>query len=138
MQIFLTPLFQVGPSPVVPGFLFPLPLTSAHPPGRYFSTAPDLPRRVGGQAHPPPRGGNRGGRSAAPEFYGGLIARGVEQNVQVPQGGGRGIRIGPQGLPLHHRRALRLCLGLMGAPPRHLQGTPSASFPFCSDRSDPQ
>ncbi|KAG8078314.1 hypothetical protein GUJ93_ZPchr0007g3059 [Zizania palustris] len=37
-------------------------------------------------------------------------------------GGGRGIRIRHQGLPLHHWRALRLRMGLLDAPPRHLQG----------------
>ena len=67
----------------------------------------------------------------------GSCTGGVEQNVQVPKGGGRGIRIGPQGLPLLHRRALRLRLGLMDAPPRHLQGTPALPFPFAPDRSDP-
>jgi len=41
-------LLQVGPSPIGPGFLFPF--LSPHPPRRYFSTAPDLPRRVGAQA----------------------------------------------------------------------------------------
>ena len=93
------------------------------------------PRRRAG--HPPPRGAYRGGRWAAREFGAGSCTGGVEQNVQVPKGGGRGIRIGPQGLPLLHRRALRLRLGLMDAPPRHLQGTPALPFPFAPDRSDP-
>ena len=117
------------------GFPLPLPLTSPSSTLLLDRPGSTSPRRRAG--HPPPRGAYRGGRWAAREFGAGSCTGGVEQNVQVPKGGGRGIRIGPQGLPLLHRRALRLRLGLMDAPPRHLQGTPALPFPFAPDRSDP-
>lgn len=60
------------------------------------------------------------GRKAIREREG--IRRSIEGSTSVNQNVGRGIRSGPQGLPVHHWRALRLRVGLLDAPPRHLQG----------------
>jgi hypothetical protein len=108
---------------------FPLPLLTLSPPSPSIRPPPRI--YLAASARRPP---TVAGRRSRPikfrgEKFGGVpITEDVEQNVQVPQGGGRGIRIGPQGLPLHHRRALRLRLGLMDAPPRKLQGTRLAPF----------
>lgn len=96
-QIFLRCL--PGGPPSLPFFPFsphPLPRRYTSPPARIYLAASA--RRSPTEARRQSRRTKR-----RTKFDGGSSTGGVVQNVQVPQGGGRGIRIGPQGLPLHHR-----------------------------------